>query len=185
MTNLAMFPGAELVVAHITNADFTGLPMYIAYHVADQLLGLPKSMDWITVNAIQASKNLWAFNERDAKGTFPPRVPNKPATHELSAYAGEYVHPGHGTTTVRLEGGQLHISLGAFKGVLSHYHYDSFTTVFEHTSLKLGELVTFSVGTDGNVSSVSFSAMGAPVTAAKKQAMAAPQHLTRRAQAPF
>ncbi|KAF9213565.1 hypothetical protein BGZ59_005173 [Podila verticillata] len=168
MTNLAIFPNAELVVAHITNADITGLPMHIAYHVADQLLGLPKSMDWITVNAIQVSKNLWAAKERNAKGNFPPRVPNKPATHGLSAYTGEYFHPGHGTTTVRLEGGQLHISLGAFKGVLSHYHYDSFTTVFEHTAVKLGELVTFSIGTDGNVSSISFSAMGAPVTAAKK-----------------
>ncbi|KAG0360990.1 hypothetical protein BG005_009450 [Podila minutissima] len=169
VTNLALFPNAELVVAHVTNAGTTGLPMYLAYHVADQLLGLPKSIDWLNVNAILASKNMWAWEKAREKGIFPPRVPNKPPTHELSGYVGEYLHSGHGTATVSLEDNQLHISLAAFKGVLTHYHYDSFTTVFEHSALKMGELITFSIGTDGSVSGVSFSAQGAPVVAVKKQ----------------
>ncbi|KAG0014841.1 hypothetical protein BGZ82_001625 [Podila clonocystis] len=185
ITNLALFPNAELVVAHVTNADTTGLPMYLAYHVADQILGLPKSTDWLNVNALLATKNMWGAKEAGEKGSFPEKVPNKPPTHELSGYVGEYFHPGHGTTTVSLKEGHLHISLGAFKGVLTHYHYDSFTTVFEHTAVRLGELITFSIGMDGSVSGVSFSAQGAPVVAVKKQPKAAAQHLTRRAQATF
>lgn len=48
---------------------------------------------------------------------------------ELNAYAGDYVDPGYGTVSVQLEGGELHIALAAFKGVLSHYRLDSFFTV--------------------------------------------------------
>ncbi|KAF9335526.1 hypothetical protein BG006_011297 [Podila minutissima] len=112
---------------------------------------------------------MWAREKAREKVIFPPRVPTKPPTHELGGYVGEYLHLGHGTATVSLGDNQLHISLAAFKGVLTHYHYDSFTMVFEHSALKMGELITFSIGADGSVSGVSFSAQGAPVVAVKKQ----------------
>jgi hypothetical protein len=64
-----------------------------------------------------------------------------------------------------LEGGELHISLTAFKGVLAHYHYDSFTTVFEKATLAMGQMITFSTGTDGAMSEVSFAIFGTAIIA--------------------
>lgn len=131
-----------------------------AYHIADELLGLRKTHDWLG-EAAASTERFFATED----STFPERIPNKPPAHELSAYAGEYNHPGYGTIAVRLEGRKLHIALPTMKGVLAHYHYDSFTTVLEHGSVKGAELVTFSTGNDGKVSGVSLSVFGTVVNA--------------------
>lgn len=157
VTNLALFPDAELVVAHLTNADVTALLRYVSFHVADELLGLRKTHDWLNVNATAKTELSFAAQEELIKGTFPERVLNQPPAHELVEYTGEYDHPGFGTATVRLEGGQLHMTVAAFKGTLAHYHFDSFTTVFQHPGLKMGQLVTFSTGPDGKVSGATFA----------------------------
>ncbi|KAF9205317.1 hypothetical protein BGZ59_000542 [Podila verticillata] len=156
-TNLALFPDAELVVAHLTNADLTALPRYASYHVADELLGLRKTHDWLNVNATAKTEFIFTAQEESIKGTFPERVLNKPPAHELVEYTGEYDHPGFGTATIRLEGDQLHMTVAAFKGMLAHYHFDSFTTVFKHPGFNIGQLVTFSTGPDGNVSGATFA----------------------------
>ncbi|KAG0360988.1 hypothetical protein BG005_009448 [Podila minutissima] len=167
LTNLALFPNADLVVAFLTNSDLTALPQSATYHIVDELLGLRKTKDWLKKAADDTEQYL-ARDVMRRNGTFPERIPNKPATHELSAYAGEYDHPGFGTTTIRLEGGKLHITLAAFKGVLAHYHYDSFTTALEMSTLRMGQLITFSTGTDGKVSEISFTIMGTSVTGKKR-----------------
>lgn len=151
-------------MAILTNADLTSLPQKAIYHIADELLGLRKTHDWLN-NAAAVTEKRFAIEEKWRKGDFPERIPNKPPTHELSAYAGEYNHPGYGTIAVRLEGSKLHIALPALKGVLTHYHYDSFTTVLEHTSVKVAELVTFSTGNDGKVLGVSLSVFGTVIDA--------------------
>ncbi|KAG0028079.1 hypothetical protein BGZ82_008629 [Podila clonocystis] len=157
VTNLALFPNADLVIAHLSNVELTALPRCASFHIADEILGLRKTRDWLTKTSIELTKNAFAMYEAMAKGSFPDRVPNKPPAHALIEYAGEYYHPGFGTATVRLERGQLHITFAAFKGVLTHYHFDAFTTVFEHTPAKIGRLVTFSTGPDGKVSGTKFA----------------------------
>lgn len=152
-----MYPNAELVVAVLTNAFLTGLPRYLSLHIADEILGLPKSQDWLTVKAIDSTKVQYALLAEDMRGDFPERVPNKPPAHDLTAYAGEYFHPGHGTTTFHLKEGELHLSLEAFEGVLTPYHFETFTTVLRHAdTFKLGELITFDTGADGKVAGVTF-----------------------------
>ncbi|KAF9314022.1 hypothetical protein BG003_004589 [Podila horticola] len=167
MANLVMFPNAELVVAQVSNSDLTALLRFSAYHIADQVLGLRKSHDWLN-NGTVATESYFVSETKTEEGIYPERIPNKPPTHELSAYAGKYDHPGFGTATIRLEGGKLHISFAAFRGVLAHYHYDSFTTVFEHVSVKLGELISFSTGADGRVSGVSFALFDTVINAKKE-----------------
>ncbi|KAF9022778.1 hypothetical protein BGZ52_000573 [Haplosporangium bisporale] len=164
MSHLALFPNAELVVAILTNADLTSLAGAATYHIADELLGLRKTHDWLNDAATDTEKR-FATEDGYRKGIFPERVPNKPPAHGLSAYAGEYNHPAYGTIAVRLEGSKLHIALPTMKGVLAHYHYDSFTTVLEHTSSRMAELVTFSTGNDGKVSGISLSVFGTVVNA--------------------
>lgn len=69
-------------------------------------------------------------------------------------------YPGYRTTTVRLEGDKLHMTLGDFKGELTHYHFELFATVLQRNTAKIGKLVTLSTDTDGKVSNISFSAQG-------------------------
>lgn len=156
---MALFPNADLVIAHLTNAQLTALPRRAAFHIADEILGLRKTRDWMTETSIQFTKDMYSLTDKMAQGSFPERVPNKPPAHALTEYAGEYDHLGFGTVTVRLERGQLHIAFAAFKGELAHYHFEAFTTVFEHTPQKMGRLITFSTGPDGKVSGVTFAAL--------------------------
>ncbi|KAG0356746.1 hypothetical protein BG005_004320 [Podila minutissima] len=183
ITNLAVYPNAELVVAVLTNAYLTGLPRYLSFHIADEILALPKSQDWLGVKAIAATKAAYASYAEDMKGDFPERIPNKPPAHDLNAYAGEYFHPGHGTTTVQLRGGELLLSLEAFEGVLTPYHFETFSTVLHHAeTLKMGQLITFDTGVDGKVTGVTFD-VGSNVRFEKrKQANthSAPQYYSSR-----
>ncbi|KAG0086755.1 hypothetical protein BGZ92_007896 [Podila epicladia] len=158
ISDIAVFPNAELVVAVLTNSHMSAVPAFLYNHVADELLGLRKSQDWLAVTAVEMTKKAYARRAMEGKDTFPKQIPSKPLSHELSAYAGDYFHPGYGPTTVRLEGGQLHMTLEAFEGVLTHYHFDTFTTVLSHTEERFNVLVTFNTGADAKVASVSFAA---------------------------
>lgn len=103
ITNLALFPNADLVIAHLTNVRMTALTLRASFHIADEILGLRKTHNWLTDISIEMTKNMYALMDEKAEGNFPKRVPNKPPGHALVEYAGEYDHPGIGTATVRLE----------------------------------------------------------------------------------
>ncbi|KAG0086754.1 hypothetical protein BGZ92_007895 [Podila epicladia] len=174
MTDLSFFPDAELVVAVLTNSDITGLPAYVKLHVADEVLGLRKTHDWLTVDAIATTAALYNIFDGLAKGNFPEKVPNKPPAHELGAYAGEYAHPGFGSIVVRLDEDKLHISYEAFKGVLAHYHFESFTTVLSHgAALDMGQLLTFHTDASGKVSGVSIEVLDTHAIFTKRQVKSA------------
>lgn len=145
------------MVAHLTNSGVTALPRRAALHIADEILVLRKTKAWLTETAIALTKKMYATNNERSKGSFPKRILNKPPAHELIDYVGEFNHPGFGTVAVRLEAGKLHMTVAAFKGVLAHYHFDSFTTVLQHPGLKMGQLVTFSTGPNGKVTGVTFA----------------------------
>ncbi|KAF9110887.1 hypothetical protein BGX27_005755 [Mortierella sp. AM989] len=156
VSNLALFPDSDLVVAHLANVETAILPFYSAYHIADELLGLYKSQNWIDV-AINGTQNMFKNIARVAKGNFPKRIENKSSTRELNEFAGDYSNPIYGDISIHLERSiddkeELYIKFRVFEGKLEHYHYDSFSTVMGHAALVLGELVTFVTGQDGNVS---------------------------------
>ncbi|KAG0028083.1 hypothetical protein BGZ82_008633 [Podila clonocystis] len=111
-----IFPNADLVVAVLASADVTALTTFLPLHIADEFLSLRKTKDWLSVNAVETTAALYELVAESTKGDSPERVPTQPAAHKLSAYAGEYVHPGYGTTTVHMKGGKLHIALGGFHG---------------------------------------------------------------------
>ncbi|KAI9232922.1 MAG: beta-lactamase/transpeptidase-like protein [Podila humilis] len=170
ITDLTIFPNAELVVAVLTNSDLTALTNYVKLQVADKILGLRKSHDWLTHDAIAATAALYNVMDDISKGNFPKQVPNKPPAHDLDEYAGEYSHPGFGTFAVQLEKDELHVSYEAFTGVLTHYHFESFTTVLCHApAMSMGELLTFQTGADGRVSGLSTEAVGSQAHFAKRQ----------------
>ncbi|KAF9419443.1 hypothetical protein BGZ94_009404 [Podila epigama] len=167
-TSLTVYPYDELVVAVLTNTERSGLPTGVAYHVADELLGLPKILDWLNSATVEYTKAGYQYGAAMENGIFPERIPNKPSTHTLADFAGEYFHAGHGTLYVRIEGSKLQAQLSVFKGELSHYHYDTFTSTLQFSATKGGALISFTTGGNGKVSGVSLSVLGIDMQFSKK-----------------
>ncbi|KAF9372319.1 hypothetical protein CPB97_001334, partial [Podila verticillata] len=170
ISDLAVFPHAELVVGILANVDVSALTSYLPLHIADEILGLRKSKDYLNVETIETTKIMYQNTEERLNGGLPERVPNKPAAHPLSAYTGEYVHLGYGTVRIREEGGgdKLHMTLDGFSGELTHYHFESFSVVLERSTVKVGGMAMFTTGVEGKVSSLSFSSPGSVITFEKK-----------------
>ncbi|KAF9964997.1 hypothetical protein BGZ70_005580 [Mortierella alpina] len=154
VTQLTLFPDADLVIAHLTNIHVTNLPATLPYYVADQLLGLPPSEDWLFEAAVEDAQHVYNHYARLAKGDFPERVENQPASHPLADYTGEYTHPVYGKITVRLEGDALFMKMNIFDHKLEHYHSESFTTLLHNFTLKYGVLFTFVTGSSGEVNAI-------------------------------
>ncbi|KAF9348593.1 hypothetical protein BGX26_013000 [Mortierella sp. AD094] len=158
VSNLAFFPDSELVVAHLTNSYSNALPEAAFFYIADELLGLPKTIDWIQI-AIDGTQQIYDGAAMALKGVFPERIKNKPPSHNLREFAGDYTDPVYGDLTVRLEKGdkgkeELHIRLHVYEGKLEHYHFDSFSTTLAYSVVHSTQLVTFVTGQDGKVTGI-------------------------------
>ncbi|KAF9354603.1 hypothetical protein BGX26_007590 [Mortierella sp. AD094] len=160
ITHLAMFPDSELVIGHLTNIDTAVFPHYSVYHIADEILGLPKTEDWLQ-KSIEVSQERFNQTAAAIRGDFPKRVKNKPSTRELSEFEGDYVNPIYGEISVRLERSngakegmkeELFIKMSVYEGKLEHYHYESFRTFMKYSALFISELVIFVTGDDGDIS---------------------------------
>ncbi|KAF9983903.1 hypothetical protein BGZ75_004543 [Mortierella antarctica] len=151
VSQLTLFPDADLVIAHLTNIHVTNLPSTLPYYIADQLLGLPQTEDWLFEAAAEDSKHVYNHFARLAKGDFPERVENLPQSHPLTDYTGEYTHPVYGKITIRLEGDSLFMKMSIFDHKLEHHHSESFTTLLHDFTLKFGVLFTFVTGSHGKV----------------------------------
>ncbi|KAF9293181.1 hypothetical protein BGZ74_011828 [Mortierella antarctica] len=75
VTNIALFPSADLVIACLTNVELTALPRRTSFHIADEILGLRKTRDWMTEVSIEMNKNVYAQMEAMAKGISPSAFP--------------------------------------------------------------------------------------------------------------
>ncbi|KAF9567046.1 hypothetical protein EC968_003515 [Mortierella alpina] len=154
VSQLTLFPDAEIVVAHLANIHVTNLPSTLPYYIADQLLGLPQTENWLFEAAIDDSQHIYNHFARLAKGDFPERVENQPHSHPLISYTGEYAHPVYGKITVRLEGDSLFMKMNVFDHKLEHYHSESFKTLLHDFTLKFGVLFTFVTGGSGRVDAI-------------------------------
>ncbi|KAF8986478.1 hypothetical protein BGZ46_000009 [Entomortierella lignicola] len=158
-SHLAMFPDHDLVVAQVANAHHIELLGQAIYTVADRLLSLPVTQDWIFDVALKATQGLYAFKANMATGRFPERVEGTPI-RDLKDYVGSYSDKVFGDITVRLEKveGQenevLFFKMGTFDCKLEHYHYDSFRTELHDFVIKGATLVSFQVGGTGAVEEV-------------------------------
>ncbi|KAF9284875.1 hypothetical protein BGZ68_004332 [Mortierella alpina] len=154
VSQLTLFPDADLVIAHLANIHVTNLPSTLPYYIADQLLGLPQSEDWLFEAAAEDTQHVYNHFARLAKGNFPERIDNQPACHPLTDYTGVYTHPVYGKITIRLEEDSLFMKMNIFDHKLEHYHSESFTTLLHDFTLKFGVLLTFVTGSNGKVDAI-------------------------------
>ncbi|KAG0287547.1 hypothetical protein BGZ96_008534 [Linnemannia gamsii] len=138
-SNMVLFPHDDLAVIVLSNTLFNELVVAIPYYIADRVLNLPKTKDWLFEVAVQETRKLYNVfgadnNPEILDRFFPPRLQHKPPTRHLEGFAGEYTHPYAQTIHIRVEPGTseggststLACKLGAFDRTLDHYHYDSF-----------------------------------------------------------
>lgn len=162
ISHLAMFPDDDLVIAHLTNINTTKLHKHVPYIIADRLLCLPKTQDWVEVS-IEETQEFYDM----VKGAYNVDLPaqrNVPPTHPLHEYVGEYSHPVYGDISIRLEneknvGGEgeaLYFKMRTLDGKLSHCHFDTFTVALEDFSLRFRAVVTFQTRESGQVESLQF-----------------------------
>ncbi|KAF9568138.1 hypothetical protein EC968_002996 [Mortierella alpina] len=152
---IALFPDSDLVIAILTNIYVAMLPNYLHFYLADEVLDLPRTRDW--THQVAPEMTAYFFNQTAqlARGDFPPRQMNKPASHPLIQYTGEYSHPlfaGEVTITLEDDTNNLHFHFTTFNSKMEHYHFETFVFVLDLWSSKESQLLTFITGEDGEVS---------------------------------
>jgi hypothetical protein len=149
---LAFYPDDDLVIAHLANIYITELTTNLQYYIADGILGLPKTEDWInevTHEMTQATYDVFAMAR---EGDIPDRIEGKPHSHEPIDYVGEYTHPMVGKVVVTLqEDGSLFMKVRTLESKLEHYHYDSFKGYVHDFTSKGSMLLTFQTGGKGDI----------------------------------
>ncbi|KAG0360603.1 hypothetical protein BG005_010299 [Podila minutissima] len=187
-SNSAHFPNAELAVMVLTNMDHAQLPIFLPYYVADSLLNLPKTKDWLMDVAVADTQDIYTESEKIAKGDhLPPQIKNTALSRDLKDYVGEYEHPYFQSVFVRLESSmvdkdgyaehgdieqgsksRLHFQYSTMVAQLEHYHYESFRAQLADFGVEAALLPTFTTGDDGQVNGVTCDFLGEQVQWTKK-----------------
>jgi CubicO group peptidase (beta-lactamase class C family) len=121
-TECMLLPDDGIGVAVMTNTSSSAMAPVVAYRVLDELLGV-EPLDWFS--SFKARYHAATAGIREARGARRV-VLQAPPPRPLSAYAGEYQHPGYGTITITGEGGTLQPRLGTMDLTLAHRHYETF-----------------------------------------------------------
>lgn len=121
-TECMLLPDHGIGVAVMTNTSSSLMAPVVAYRVLDELLGL-EPFDWFSV--LKARYDAVTTGVREASAARRV-VPDAPLPRPLSAYPGDYEHPGYGTLTITLEDGSLRPRFGTMDVSLAHRHYETF-----------------------------------------------------------
>ncbi|KAG9319962.1 hypothetical protein KVV02_002080 [Mortierella alpina] len=172
---LVMFPDEDLVVAHLCNLMHSDLGTNIYRHIADDLLDLPKSKDWLLDVAPKEVKSVYEATTREMNGggRVTERIPDRPSAHILQAFIGEYSHPLYGDACITLEkskDGKETLLMGAlgFQSTMEHHHFESFLVRLVDANVRMKTVARFQTATDGSIDSFVVD-IGAPVEFKRKE----------------
>lgn len=178
MTHCMLLPDDGIGVVVLTNTSAAMMHLTIACRVLDELLGAePLDVFGYLKPRFDASM----AGAREAKAARRV-VAGAPPARPLSAYAGEYEHPGYGTLTITPNGGVLNPSLGTMTLSLAHRHYETFDLAWN----EMGDQpvifpLTFLSGPDGDVNAltVPFEPLVEPLRFDKRPDELSPEVLRR------
>ncbi|KAF9287306.1 hypothetical protein BGZ88_008674 [Linnemannia elongata] len=155
---IAFFPDDDLVVSILTNTAITDLPNNLPYYIADGILNLPQTVDWLNDRVLNRTKAIYDLHDKVENGNLPDRIEGKPHRHALVDYTGEYTHPVFGKIVITLQDdGSLFMKVREFESKLEHYHYESFKGYVQDFATRGNVFFTFFTGSDGGVESVEAS----------------------------
>ena len=135
--------GVGVVVGVNADHDF-GVPAAVALarHVAQLLLG-EEPQPWAA-----RLYERWE-RERAEAAPAPVTVDGTTPSRPVADFAGEYEHPGYGTLSVEVDGGELRVRLGELEFAVKHRHYD--TWALDYLPLKDSIPLTFHADAGGVV----------------------------------
>lgn len=153
ISQMSWLPKERIGVVVLTNMSGDNpVPNIVTRNVFDRLLGLAP-IDWAArTRKLQQEAEARQKKERDERAA--DRKPNTTPSHELSAYAGAYEHPGYGRFTVRTVGNALEVSFADYTARLKHYHYDMFEVDDPGEIVPLSGILTFLMNRKGEVDRV-------------------------------
>ncbi|KAG0045795.1 hypothetical protein BGZ83_008990 [Gryganskiella cystojenkinii] len=162
-SNVVHFPHADLAVVVLTNMHHAELTTHLPYYIADSVLGLRRTQDWLFDIAVVETREEYDNDAKSARGEeFPKQIENKPSSHALEDYVGVYEHPVYGTFDVALkrpsgkedgERPQLVCSFAMFiDSPVEHYHFETFRVHLTAFATNEYMLISFITGDDGAVS---------------------------------
>jgi CubicO group peptidase (beta-lactamase class C family) len=149
---VSFLPDEKFGVVTLTNLDGNMATMAVTLNIYDRLLGLDQ-IDWRERWLKQKTKAKEAQEKGKEKAEVKKVQDTKPS-HALSAYAGQYQHPGYGVIKFELNDDHLVAEANNLKMNLKHYHYDSFEAELEEMpDARLP--VSFLTDFQGNIAEVS------------------------------
>ncbi len=177
-THCMLLPADGIGVAVLTNTSAGLMHLVVACRVLDELLGA-EPLD--VFGFLKPRFDAVMTGSREAKAA-RRIVPGAPPARPLSAYAGEYEHPGYGTLTIALDGDTLKPSFGTMDLTLAHRHYETFDLEWH----EMGDEATvfplmFASGPDGDVDglTVGFEPLVEPLRFGRRPDTGGPQILRR------
>lgn len=151
LTQCMLLPDDGIGVAVLTNTSSSGMDLVVACRVLDELLGA-EPLD--VFSFVKPRFDAVMAGVREAKAARRV-VSGAPPARPLSAYAGEYEHPGYGTLAIAFSADTLKPSLGRMELSLAHRHYETFDLEWhELADQPLVFALTFLAGPDGDVNAL-------------------------------
>jgi hypothetical protein len=153
ISQMSWLPQERIGVVVLTNMSGNNpVPNIVTRNMFDRLLGLG-AIDW-AARARKQQQDADAQQKKDRDERAADRKPNTTPSHELSAYAGTYEHPGYGRITVRAAGTTLEVSFADYTARLKHYHYDMFEVDDPSELVPLSGILTFRMDRKGDIARV-------------------------------
>ena len=177
-THCMLLPDDGIGVAVLTNTSASLMHAVVACRVLDELLGA-EPLD--VFGFFKPRFDAVMAGSREAKAARRV-VPGAPPARPLSAYAGEYEHPGYGTLAVALDGDTLKPSLGTMDISLIHRHYETFDLEWhEMGDQPTAFPLTFLSAPDGDVNAltVQFEPLVEPLRFDRRPDTQSPETLRR------
>ncbi|QBD76985.1 serine hydrolase [Ktedonosporobacter rubrisoli] len=145
-------PDDNLGIVVLTNLEFEAVlfPNIFAFNICDRLLGLDE-LPW-NERMLRGSAQALELKKQAQQALTEGQVPGTALSHPLSAYAGQYEHPGYGLLTLTVEGEGLKAFYNDLEYSLTHFHYDAFLAYQSHFDLTLK--VSFGTNLAGNIASL-------------------------------
>lgn len=124
---LWVFPAQKFALFVSANLTGSGVRAVLPYAIADRLLGL-EPVDWSTRLKTEEDEARLA-EKAAATQRVDPQVAGTRPSQPLSAYVGDYEHPGYGRINIALSGDKdrpLRLSYNGLQSRMAHFHYEVF-----------------------------------------------------------
>lgn len=123
--SVGFYPSDELGIVVLSNQNGSAVPDYARKIIADRMLQL-KPVDWNAEVRDNIRKAI-ANRKNSGKNKDHDRIKGTKPSHQLSAYEGDFYHPGYGTISIAQHKNGLYLKIGPEDSMyLSHFHYDVF-----------------------------------------------------------